>query len=272
MNSNLNCSVYNNQSDFNKIEVVTLQNSIQMNEEEKSDKSIKKNKKRSRTPLKLNSNFKESKIINFMKNFHINNETLGYARLNTKKPNDLLKETNEKRLVKKEIWSPNDFHLNISKNGRKKRSNSEGSIDQKTFFLFQNVLPITVKIINLPKNLKLKKIRKRIDARIDKKTFLCLKYNKTLGVLYIKFRNEVYCNYYYYLVKGRIYDEKYNDNILEMIDIKDNENLWTPNLDENIRIFKNNHKYEGDNFNFSLLEKYYRFIPYNRFILDKNST
>jgi len=254
MNSKQNFSVYNNQSAFNKAEVVTLQNSIQMNEEEKSYKIIKKNKKKSRTPLKLNSNIKGAKIINLMKYFHSNDndKPLGYFSLNTKKPNDLLKETN-------------------SKNGRKRRSNSEGSITRRTFILFQNILPITVKIINLPKNLKLKKIRKRIDARIDKKTFLCLKYNKTFGVLYIKFRNEVYCNYYYYLINGKIYDEKYNDNILEMIEIKDNENLWTSNLDENIRIFKNNHKYEGDNFNFLLLEKY-RFSPYNRFILDDDST
>ena len=272
MNSKLNCSVYNKQLDFNKTEEVTLQNSIQMNEQEKSDKNIKQNKKRSRTPLKLHSNFKKSKILNLMKNFYNNGESLGYAGLNIKKPNDLLKETNERRLVKREIWSPIDFHLNFSKNGRKNRSNSEGSIARRTFISFQNILPITVKIINLPKNLKLKKIRKRIDARIDKKTFLCLKYNKTFGVLYIKFRNEVYCNYYYYLLNGKIYDKKYNDNILEMIDIKDNENLWTPNLDENIRIYKNILKYEGDNFNFSLLEKIYRFNPYNRFILDNNST
>lgn len=272
MDSKLNYSVNNNQSEFNKTEVVTLQNSIQVNEEEKSCKNINKKKKRSRTPLKLNSNFKESKINNLMKNAYNNDEPLGYTRLNIKNPNDLLKETNERKLVKKEIWSPNDFHLNISKNGRKRRSNSEGSKSRKTFILFQNILPITVKIINLPKNLKLKKIRKRIDARIDNKTFLCLKYNKTFGVLYIKFRNEVYCNYYYYLINGKIYDEKYSDNILEMIDIKDNEDLWTPNLDENIRIFKNNHKYEGDNFNFYLLEKDYRFNPYNRFILDNNST
>ena len=91
MDSKLNYSVNNNQSEFNKTEVVTLQNSIQMNEEEKSCKNINKKKKRSRTPLKLNSNFKESKINNLMKNAYNNDEPLGYTRLNIKKPNDLLK-------------------------------------------------------------------------------------------------------------------------------------------------------------------------------------
>jgi hypothetical protein len=263
MNSKLNCSVYNKQSDFNKTEVVTHQNSIQMNEEEKSDKNIKQNKKRSRTPLKLHSNFKESKILNLMKNFYNNDESLGYAGLNIKKPNDLLKETNERRLVKREIWSPIGFHLNFTKNGRKNRSNSEGSIARRTFISFQNILPITVKIINLPKNLKLKKIRKRIDARIDKQTFLCLKYNKTFGVLYIKFRNEIYYNFYSYLFNGRTYYK--NGKYLKMIEIQENENLWTPNADEEILMLHFDNAKPKDNFYISYIEKNFRFFSKSKF-------
>jgi hypothetical protein len=167
MNSKQYNSVNNIQSDSDVSQEDTFNNSTKTNEEEKSLINIEKNKR------------------------PINNSKI-------------LKGANEKRFFKTEV-KPINSHSNIAKNDKKRRSNSVGSISLNIIFLIQNILPITVKVINFPRNLSLKEIKQRIDVRIDDRIFLKLKYNKRLGVLYIKFRNEIYYNFYSYLFNGRTY-------------------------------------------------------------------
>ena len=90
--------------------------------------------------------------------------------------------------------------------------------------------PITVKVLNIPKNQKLATIFKKINANIDKKTFIILKYIKNKGDLYIKFRNIYYYNYYYYYFKGKVFPG--GNKILQMIKIVENHNLWIVNSDK----------------------------------------
>jgi hypothetical protein len=257
------CYSINDIQSNSESEIDTLQNSFQTNEEEKSPKKINKNK-RTQTPLKLNLNFKDPKIIDFMKKVQNYKEPLdGIYKYIINSQNGMLKDASGKRFLKNEI-EPINSHLILSQNGRKRRSNSISSTACNRFFLIQNILPITVKVINLPKNLSLKEIKKQIDANIDDKTFLCLKYNKKYGILYIKFRNELYYNYYSFYFKGRyFYTNKYNP---KMIDIKENANLWTSNQNEEILNFYFNNR-KPDNFYYkSYIKKNFRFCTKSRFL------
>ena len=225
MNSKQYNSVNNIQSDSDVSQEDTFNNSTKTNEEEKSLINIKKNKR------------------------HINN-------------NKVLKGANEKRFFKTEV-KPINSHSNIAKNDKKRRSNSVGSISLNIIFLIQNILPITVKVINFPRNLSLKEIKQRIDVRIDDRIFLKLKYNKRLGVLYIKFRNEIYYNFYSCLFNGRTYYK--NGKYLKMIEIQENENLWTPNADEEILMLRFDNSKSKDNFYISYIEKNFRFFSKSKF-------
>ena len=263
MKSNSYNSAYHIQSDSEMSEVDTFQNLFQTFEEEKSPINIKK-KKSLPTPLKLNSNYKDPKKLNILKKAHNCEERLEATyRYNINKNGLLiLKKANGKRFLKTEV-EPINSHSNISKNGRKRRSNSVGSITFNMFFLIQNILPIVAKVINLPRNSSFKEIIDRIDARIDDRTFLKLKYNKRLGVLYIKFRNEIYYNYYSYLFNGRSYFR--NGEYLKMIEIQEKENLWTQNKDEELlNFYFNNNKPEDINYKF-YIKKNFRFCTKSRF-------
>jgi hypothetical protein len=225
MNSKQYNSVNNIQSDSDVSQEDTFNNSTKTNEEEKSLINIEKNKR------------------------PINN-------------NKILKGANEKRFFKTEV-KPINSHSNIAKNDKKRRSNSVGSISLNIIFLIQNILPITVKVINFPRNLSLKEIKQRIDVRIDDRIFLKLKYNKRLGVLYIKFRNEIYYNFYSCLFNGRTYYK--NGKYLKMIEIQENENLWTPNADEEILMLRFDNSKSKDNFYISYIEKNFRFFSKSKF-------
>ena len=261
MKSNSYNSAYHIQSDSEMSEVDTFQNLFQTFEEEKSPINIKK-KKSLLSPLQLNSNYKVPEKLNCLKKAQNYEEPLESKCTYNINKNGLLKDSNGKRFLKTEV-EPIDSHSNISKNGRKRRSNSVDSIAFNMFFLIQNILPIVAKVINLPKNASFKEIIERIDARIDDRTFLKLKYNKRLGVLYIKFRNEIYYNYYSYLFNGRSYFR--NGEYLKMIEIQENENLWTQNEDEEIlNFYFNNDNPEDFNYK-SYIKKNFRFPTKSRF-------
>ncbi len=260
MNSKLYYSINDIQSNSNMPEVDIFRNSFQTNRGEKSPINIKKNQ-RHLTPLKLNLKYKAPQKSILMKKDQNFDEPLDAVYKYIINKNGLLKEANGKRFFKKESESINS-QSNICKNDRKRRSNSVRSISLNMFFLIQNLIPITAKVINLPKNLNLKKIYNRINARIDDRTFLRLKYNKKLGILYIKFRNEIYYNFYSCLFKDRSYFRigKY----LEMKIIKENESLWTQNSDEFILNFHFENSNPKDFIYKSYIEKNFRLSSYSR--------
>jgi hypothetical protein len=262
MKSNPYNSAHHIQSNSDKSEAHTFQNLFQMFKEEKSSINIKK-KKSQLTHLKINSNYKDPEQLNCLKKAQSCKELLEATYKYNLYKKCLLKEANGKRFLETEV-EPINSHSNISKNGRKRRSNSVGSIAFNMFILIQNILPIVGKVINLPKNSSLKEIINRIDARIDDRTFLKLKYNKRLGLLYIKFRNEIYYNYYSCLFNGRSYFR--NGEYLKITEIQENENLWTQNQDEELlNFYFNNNKPEGFIYKF-YIKKNFRFRTKSRFV------
>jgi hypothetical protein len=158
------------------------------------------------------------------------------------------KNTNHRSANFKSLLNPNinagrckkiNSFLNHENLEKKKRSKSNNSRFPGLYSSFNNILieyiPVPAKVSNIPKNQNIKIISKKIDANIDKKTFICMKYNKKKGVLFIKFRNIFYYNYYYYYFKGRSFYKKDpcgNYLPLEMVKIEETNDLWTKNLKE----------------------------------------
>jgi len=260
MNSKLYYSVNDIQLNSNVSEFVIFRNSFQTNGREKYPINIKKNQ-RPLTPLKLSLNYKAPQKSYLMKKAQSFEEPLDVVYKYNINKNALLKDANGKRFFRKDSESINSQSI-IYKNCRQRRSNSVSSIALNMFFLIQNLLPITVKVINLPKNLNLNIIYKRINARIDDRTFIRLKYNKKFGILYIKFRNEIYYNFYSHLFKGRSYFRK--GKYFEMKIIKENESLWTQNSDECILNFHFENSKPKDFIYKSYIEKNFRLSSYSR--------
>lgn len=110
-----------------------------------------------------------------------------------------------------------------SKSIKHKFSNLYNSFNK----ILSEFIPVTAKVVGIPKNQNLDLIIKKINVNIDNKTFICLKYNKKNGILYIKFRNKYYFNYYYTYFKNKSY---YNDSPkLKMIKIEETKGLWEIN-------------------------------------------
>ena len=148
-------------------------------------------------------------------------------------------------------------HENLKKNfhvEKNKRPKSVKSSFSALYSSFNNILieyiPVTAKIINVPKNRNLDTILKKIDVNIDRRTFICLKYNKKKGVLFIKFRNKFYFNYYYYYFKDKSIYKNYPPLI--MTKIEESINLWRTNpKEEEIKRFPIFHnRDEENNFNY----------------------
>ena len=88
-------------------------------------------------------------------------------------------------------------------------------------------LPVTAKVLNIPKNQKIDKIIEKMDAHIDNRTFIRFKYNKKNGNLFIKFRNIFYFKFYCYYFKGKHYFKA--SPIIKMIKFEEENGMWDIN-------------------------------------------
>ena len=93
--------------------------------------------------------------------------------------------------------------------------------------IFLEILPLTAIIFHIPKNQKINLIFDKLCARIDNREFIRFKYNKKNGVVYIKFRNIFYYNYYFNYYKNRTFFK--NTPILQMTKIEENKGMWAVN-------------------------------------------
>lgn len=136
-----------------------------------------------------------------------------------------------KKLKILETEKKNTKCINICRINKRAKSIKPSFSSLYTSFnrIFTENTPVTVKVINILKNQKLADIFRKINANIDNKTFIILKYIKNKGDLYIKFRNIYYYNYYYSYFKGKVF---FGNKILQMIKIEENHNLWTVNSDK----------------------------------------
>ena len=131
---------------------------------------------------------------------------------------------------------------------------------------FNNILleyiPVTGKVFNIPKNLNLDKIFNKINLRIDEKTFICLKYNKKTGDLFIKFRNKYYFNYYYYYFKNKIFFHQ--NKPLKMIKIEETNGLWdiNPKEEELKKLIINNNENQYSFYKYYISIQFRRISPY----------
>lgn len=185
-----------------------------------------------------------SSLTNINKIIKINTQLNGKSKSQPKKTNSIKLNRPENTL---------NFFSNFwkSKTFEPKSSN----------LYYQNILienvPVTAKVTNIPKNDKLSKILKKINFNIDKQTFLRIKYNRIKGVLYIKFRNIIYYNYYYLnLNKKHYYKGLPCVNITK---VKNNINIWDidPQSEEE-KIFKIKCKKKKNNFFYSLIYDEYK--------------
>ena len=190
-----------------------------------------------------------SSLTNINKIIKINTQLNGKSKSQPKKTNSIKLNRPEKTL--------NSF-INFckSKTFEPKSSN----------LYFQNILienmPVTAKVTNIPKNDTLSKILKKINLKIDKQTFLHIKYNRIKGVLYIKFRNKIYYNYYYLNLNKKHYYKGLP--CINITKVNDNINIWDIDIDprsEEEKKFIINYKKKKNNLFYSLI--YYKYKDYN---------
>ena len=186
-----------------------------------------------------------SSLTNINKIIKINTQLNGKSKSQPKKTNSIKVNRPENTL--------NSFsNFCKSKTFEPKSSN---------LYLYQNILienvPVTAKVTNIPKNDKLSKILKKINFKIDKQTFLRIKYNRIKGVLYIKFRNKIYYNYYYLNLNKKHYYKGLP--CINITKVKNNINIWDidPQSEEE-KIYKINYKKKKNNFFYSLIYDEYK--------------
>ena len=115
---------------------------------------------------------------------------------------------------------------------------------------FDNILveyiPVNGMLINVPKNYNFQKIINKINVNCDARTFLCIKYNRKEGKLYIKFRNIYFYNYYYYYLHNRPFINGQPE--MKLCKVENNINIWdiNPKYEEikYFKIVKENYSYD----------------------------
>ena len=154
----------------------------------------------------------------------------------------------------------NNFHNSIkrAKSIKYKLSNLYSSFNN----ILLEYIPVTGKVFNIPKKLNLDKIFNKINLRIDEKTFICLKYNKKTGDLFIKFRNKYYFNYYYYYFKNKIFFHQ--NKPLKMIKIEETNGLWdiNPKEEELKKLDINNDENKYSFYKYYISIQFRRISPY----------
>jgi len=122
--------------------------------------------------------------------------------------------------------------------------------------LTENV-PVIAKITHISKNDTLSKILNKIDFNIDNRTFLRVKYNRRKGVLYIKFRNKIYYNYYYFHLNKKHYHKGLP--CVNMTKVEDNINIWNIDpISEEKKIFNIIDQEKQNNFFYSIIYEQYK--------------
>ena len=170
---------------------------------------------------------------------------------------------------KNEIHKKKSYPNLKDKNSSKKNFNRSKSMDfdltvlNKSFEnLFAEYIPVTAILINAPKNYDLNKIYKKINQKIDNQTFLRLKYDKKEGILFIKFRNKYYYNYYFsYLNRKAIFEGL---PFVEFLQVEDNLNLWSLNPkfeEEKIFILSDESKKQDYDFYKNYIYKEFKKLP-----------
>ena len=170
---------------------------------------------------------------------------------------------------KNEIHKKKSYPYLKDKNSSKKNFNRSKSMDFDLTVLnksFENLLaeyiPVTAILINAPKNYDLNKIYKKINQKIDGRTFLRLKYDKKEGILFIKFRNKYYYNYYFsYLNRKAMFEGL---PFVEFFQVEDNLNLWNLNPkfeEEKIFILSDESKKQDYDFYKNYIYKEFKKLP-----------
>ncbi len=170
---------------------------------------------------------------------------------------------------KNEIHKKKSYPNLQDKNSSKKNFNRSKSMDFDLTVLnksFENLLaeyiPVTAILINAPKNYDLNKIYKKINQKIDNQTFLRLKYDKKEGILFIKFRNKYYYNYYFsYLNRKAMFEGL---PFVEFFQVEDNLNLWNLNPkfeEEKIFILSDESKKQDYDFYKNYIYKEFKKLP-----------
>lgn len=190
----------------------------------------------------MNENKKSSNNLNYIN--LINSDSKSESTLNLSQTD--LKSTisktinyrNRTQIYKHKAYKKNQKIVNaitrieysLKLKNEKKRSQSFKT-GFPSFYYFNNIalefIPLTAIIFNIPKNLKIKIVFKKLCARIDKREFIRFKYNKKTGIVYIKFRNIFYYNYYFYYFKNRNFFK--NTPPIQMIKTEEINGMWAVN-------------------------------------------
>ena len=187
--------------------------------------------------------------------------------INSKKYNNsniLLKEEPKINEIHKRNSYPNNSNNSKYEFYKSKTMNYDPS-DAKTFFdnILIDYIPVDAMLINVPKNYDFEKIINKINANCDPRTFLCIKYNRREGVLYIKFRNIYFYNYYYYYLHNRSFDNNRQQK-MELHTVENNINIWNINTKyEDIKIFK----IAKENSSYDFYNNYIKKLKFNRSLI-----
>ena len=231
-NINIKKIIYKKQNNSNQRSPENSLKKCQSPQLNKKLDNINKNIKNSRTPLSMDATPNKSILLNEKKKFNLLKKFDFEDKYNC-----FSEETNKNKLKRQK--SCNNFNCDSPSYNVKKKNRPKALSPKPSYLSFKNILdeftPVIGKISNLPKNKKLYKIFRKINARIDNRTFLRIKYNKRTGILFIKFRNKYYYNYYYSLLNGRQFNEGLPN--VEISKIEEDNFLWIKKADEEDKVF-----------------------------------
>lgn len=165
-----------------------------------------------RSKSSLNSNVKKlKKKLNLIKS------------IKTQRPKSCLKEAKKRFNQNEKQEKTNELKKNRSKSLLVRFTGLYSSFNK----ILLEFIPVTVKVLNIPKNQKIDEIIEKIDAHIDNRTFLRFKYNKKNGDLFIKFRNNFYFKFYCYYFKEKHYFR--HTPSIKMNKIEEKKGMWVIN-------------------------------------------
>ena len=201
----------------------------------------------------------------FLNNFiHINSPVNAVEKnISNMEQTTISKTDSFKNEIHKKKSYPNLPSLSKKSFNRSKSMDFDLSVLNKSFEnLLAEYIPVTAILINVPKNYDLKKIFKKINQKIDNQTFLRLKYDKKEGVLFIKFRNKYYYNFYFSFLNRKVF---FGDlPFMELFPVEDNLDLWILNPkfeEEKIFILSNESKKQDYDFYKNYIYKEYKKLP-----------